>query len=158
MKSGDVIKMGRTQLQDAVPMTLGQEFHGYATNIGEEVLRLENAADLLLEVNLGATAIGTGLNTPDGYPGVASRKLSEVSGYTITEKHVAFDEELPENVFSAKMDGGIVCVDVTLDDDLIAEGYSREVIRIIQEMRKQLDLQVDDSINAVVQYNFIGAG
>ena len=52
------------QLQDAVPMTLGQEFHGYATNIGEEVLRLENAADLLLEVNLGATAIGTGLNTP----------------------------------------------------------------------------------------------
>ena len=79
----DVLKMGRTQLQDAVPMTLGQEFHGYATNIGEEVLRLENAADLLLEVNLGATAIGTGLNTPDGYPEVASRKLSEVSGYTI---------------------------------------------------------------------------
>ena len=75
----------------------------------------------------------------------------EISGYTLTAKHVAFDEELPENVFSAKMDGGTVCVDVTLDDDLTAEGYSREVIRRIQEMRKQLDLQVDDSINAAVQ-------
>jgi aspartate ammonia-lyase len=77
----EVLKMGRTQLQDAVPMSLGQEFSGYATNIGEEVIRLVNAAALLREVNLGATAIGTGLNTPTGYPDVAVRHLSEVSGY-----------------------------------------------------------------------------
>ncbi|MGO1318240.1 MAG: aspartate ammonia-lyase, partial [Cellulomonadaceae bacterium] len=76
----DVLKMGRTQLQDAVPMSLGQEFVGFSVNIAEEVKRLSVAAELLLEVNLGATAIGTGLNTPPGYPKVATRRLAEVSG------------------------------------------------------------------------------
>ncbi len=76
----DLPKMGRTQLQDAVPMSLGQEFAGFSVNVAEEVKRLRNAADLLLEVNLGATAIGTGLNTPPGYPKVAARRLAEVSG------------------------------------------------------------------------------
>lgn len=76
----DVLKMGRTQLQDAVPMSLGQEFAGFAVNIAEEVKRLTIASELLLEVNLGATAIGTGLNTPPGYPQVATRHLAEVSG------------------------------------------------------------------------------
>ena len=75
-----ILKMGRTQLQDAVPMSLGQEFSGYATNVAEEITRLENASALLLETNLGATAIGTGLNTPAGYPTVAAAKLAEVSG------------------------------------------------------------------------------
>ncbi|MEN5073328.1 aspartate ammonia-lyase [Isoptericola cucumis] len=76
----DVVKMGRTQLQDAVPMSLGQEFAGFSVNVAEEVKRLSVAAELLLEVNLGATAIGTGLNTPPGYPKVAARRLAEVSG------------------------------------------------------------------------------
>ncbi|MGO3796958.1 MAG: aspartate ammonia-lyase [Pauljensenia sp.] len=78
-----VLKMGRTQLQDAVPMSLGQEFHGWATNMEEEVNRLHNAQGLLLELNLGATAIGTRLNTPDGYAHVACEKLAEVSGLPI---------------------------------------------------------------------------
>lgn len=77
---GPVLKMGRTQLQDAVPMSLGQEFNGFATNILEEIHRLDVAGDLLLEVNLGATAIGTGLNTPPGYSSVAAHQLSKVSG------------------------------------------------------------------------------
>jgi aspartate ammonia-lyase len=76
----DVLKMGRTQLQDAVPMSLGQEFAGFAVNVHEEITRLTVAAELLLEVNLGATAIGTGLNTPPGYPEAATRRLAEVSG------------------------------------------------------------------------------
>ena len=63
----DVLKMGRTQLQDAVPMTLGQEFGTYAVMLGEDRLRLEEAVTLLHEINLGATAIGTGLNAPPGY-------------------------------------------------------------------------------------------
>ncbi len=62
-----VLKMGRTQMQDAVPMTLGQEFHAYATTIGEDVKRLKEAQSLLLEINMGATAIGTKVNTPEGY-------------------------------------------------------------------------------------------
>ncbi|WP_075888556.1 aspartate ammonia-lyase [Actinomyces provencensis] len=78
-----VLKMGRTQLQDAVPMSLGQEFHGFATNILEEINRLENAQALLLEMNLGATAIGTRLNTPDGYAHTACEMLAEVSGLPV---------------------------------------------------------------------------
>ena len=62
-----VIKMGRTQLQDAVPMTLGQEFDAYAANLSEEIDRLEQNAKLLLEVNMGATAIGTGINADPQY-------------------------------------------------------------------------------------------
>src|SRR5690606_27824046 len=56
----DVLKMGRTQLQDAVPMTLGQEFSAYATMLGEDQERLREAASLIREINLGGTAIGTG--------------------------------------------------------------------------------------------------
>ncbi|MDN5558983.1 MAG: aspartate ammonia-lyase [Ruaniaceae bacterium] len=77
---GAVLKMGRTQLQDAVPMSLGQEFNGFATNILEEIHRLEVASELLLEINLGATAIGTGLNTPPGYPAVAAHQLANICG------------------------------------------------------------------------------
>jgi len=79
----DLPKMGRTQLQDAVPMCLGQEFEGFSVNINEEVKRLRSASDLLLEVNLGATAIGTGLNTPPGYTKAVVRRLSEVTGLPI---------------------------------------------------------------------------
>ncbi|MDD7466077.1 MAG: aspartate ammonia-lyase [Actinomycetaceae bacterium] len=79
----DILKMGRTQLQDAVPMSLGQEFQGFAVNVNEEIARLDTAGDLLLEVNLGATAIGTGLNSPHGYPQVAARWLADVTGFEI---------------------------------------------------------------------------
>ena len=58
--------MGRTQLQDAVPMTLGQEFEAFAATLDEEVSRLNEMASLFLEVNMGATAIGTGINTEPG--------------------------------------------------------------------------------------------
>src|SRR5947209_2156307 len=63
----DVLKMGHTQLQDAVPMTLGQEFSTYAVMLGEDEERLREAARLIQEINLGATAIGTGINTPPEY-------------------------------------------------------------------------------------------
>ncbi|MCU1435098.1 MAG: aspA [Pseudarthrobacter sp.] len=75
-----VVKMGRTQLQDAVPMTLGQEFGTYAITIGEDRLRLAEAELLIHEINLGATAIGTGLNAPAGYAEAACRHLAEVTG------------------------------------------------------------------------------
>lgn len=80
----DVLKMGRTQLQDAVPMTLGQEFHGFAVNLREELRSLAFSSSFLLEVNLGATAIGTGVNTPEGYAAVACRHLAEITDLPIT--------------------------------------------------------------------------
>ena len=76
----DVLKMGRTQLQDAVPMTLGQEFTAFGVTLGEEQRHLDSARDLLLELNLGATAIGTGLNTPPGYSALAVSLLAQVTG------------------------------------------------------------------------------
>ena len=93
----DVLKMGRTQLQDAIPMTLGQEFKVYGLLMREEVRQLSRAAELLLEVNLGATAIGTGLNTPEGYAAHAVSKLAEVSGLPVV---------LAENLIEATSDAG----------------------------------------------------
>jgi len=76
----DVIKVGRTQLMDAVPMTLGSEFRAFAVTVGEDIERLREFANLLREVNLGGTAIGTGINTPEGYSQKVIENLSAVSG------------------------------------------------------------------------------
>lgn len=75
----DVLKIGRTQLQDAVPMTLGQEFSTYAVMLAEDQQRLREAALLIQEINLGATAIGTGINAPAEYAPVACKLLSELT-------------------------------------------------------------------------------
>lgn len=79
-----ILKMGRTQLQDAVPMTLGQEFKAFATTIGEDVHRLREAQQLILEVNMGATAIGTRVNAPDGYAEKCVEYLAKESGIPVT--------------------------------------------------------------------------
>lgn len=100
----DVLKMGRTQLQDAVPMTVGQEFKAFAVLLEEEVRNLKRTAKLLLEVNLDATAIGTGLNTPEGYSELAVKHLAEVTGLPCV---------LSENLIEATSDCGayvMVCV------------------------------------------------
>ncbi|MBC7602403.1 MAG: aspartate ammonia-lyase [Ramlibacter sp.] len=83
----DVLKIGRTQLQDAVPMTLGQEFSTYAVMIEEDELRLREARALIQEVNLGATAIGTGINAPAGYAQMAIGFLAEESGIPVVKAH-----------------------------------------------------------------------
>ncbi|MBP1772959.1 MAG: aspA [Holophagaceae bacterium] len=79
----DVIKMGRTQLQDAVPMTLGQEFEAYAVTTGEDIERLRETARLFLEVNMGGTAIGTGICADPRYPEVVVEELRKVTGLDI---------------------------------------------------------------------------
>jgi aspartate ammonia-lyase len=76
----DVIKVGRTQLMDAVPMRLGSEFRAFAVTINEDVERVRDLSRLLREVNLGGTAIGTGINAPEGFSDKAIGYLSEVSG------------------------------------------------------------------------------
>ena len=76
----DVIKVGRTQLMDAVPMRLGSEFRAFAVTVAEDIERLKEFAGLLREVNLGGTAIGTGINTPEGYSERVIRNLAEISG------------------------------------------------------------------------------
>jgi aspartate ammonia-lyase len=76
----DVIKMGRTQLQEAVPMTLGQEFSTYAVMLEEDEQRLRETSLLLHEINLGATAIGTGITAHPDYAPLVCRKLSDITG------------------------------------------------------------------------------
>ena len=78
-----VIKMGRTQLQDAVPMTLGQEFEAYAVTLDEEIQRLAENANLFLEVNMGGTAIGTGINTKPGYSDKVINHLRKITGLKV---------------------------------------------------------------------------
>ncbi|WP_323844681.1 aspartate ammonia-lyase [Microbulbifer magnicolonia] len=80
-----ILKMGRTQLQDAVPMSLGQEFNAFATTVGEELPRLRDMAALLSEINLGGTAIGTGLNAECEYRYLAVAHLREIAGEPLSE-------------------------------------------------------------------------
>ena len=80
-----VIKMGRTQLQDAVPMSLGEEFGAWAINLLEEIVTLSNARNLILEVNLGATAIGTGVNAPKEYSHLAIKNLANLTNAKFVE-------------------------------------------------------------------------
>jgi aspartate ammonia-lyase len=93
----DVIKMGRTQLQDAVPMTLGQEFIAWSVTVGEDICRVREAQALLREINLGATAIGTGLNAPPGYAELVTIKLGELSGVQVVKS---------QNLVEATQDAG----------------------------------------------------
>jgi aspartate ammonia-lyase len=79
-----VIKIGRTQLQDAVPITLGQEFHAWAVMVREDCQRLADSLELVREINLGGTAVGTGLNTPPHYSKTVLEHLNRISGEQMT--------------------------------------------------------------------------
>jgi aspartate ammonia-lyase len=79
----NVVKMGRTELQDAVPMTVGQEFHAFASSIEAEIAYLREAEKHLYVVNMGATAIGTGLNAPEGYADRTAAHLAKLTGKPI---------------------------------------------------------------------------
>jgi aspartate ammonia-lyase len=92
-----ILKVGRTQLQDAVPMTLGQEFSTFAVMLGEDQQRLQEAGALIEEINLGATAIGTGINTHPAYAPIACRHLVDLSGVKV---------KTAENLVEATQDCG----------------------------------------------------
>lgn len=94
---GDILKMGRTQMQDAVPMTLGQEFVAFAADLSVENSRLDDACQQLCEVNLGGTAIGTGINAPSGYARLAVNELADISGLQV---------KLAPNLIAASADMG----------------------------------------------------
>lgn len=80
----DMLKLGRTQLQDAVPMTLGQEFGAFAVTVIEDADRLGEAMALIAEINLGGTAIGTGLNTHPEYAALVCERLREITGLPLS--------------------------------------------------------------------------
>ncbi len=92
-----ILKMGRTQLQDAVPMTLGQSFDSFAATLDEEIKRLDQNADLFLEVNMGGTAIGTGINADPQYGEKVVKHLCDITGFAI---------KLAPNLVEATQDTG----------------------------------------------------
>jgi aspartate ammonia-lyase len=94
----DVLKVGRTELRDAVPITLGQEFGAYATTLNEDIDRLGETCNLLREVNLGGTAIGTGINADPRYPKKVCGKLREITG---------LDLIISPNLIEATQDTGV---------------------------------------------------
>jgi aspartate ammonia-lyase len=79
----EIVKMGRTEMQDAVPMTVGQEFHAFAASLEDEIKLLRDAEKYLYAVNMGATAIGTGINVPKGYPEKCAFHLAKLTGKPI---------------------------------------------------------------------------
>jgi aspartate ammonia-lyase len=93
----DIRKLGRTQLQDAVPMTLGQEFHAFATALFEDVGRLGQMSQMFLKINLGGTAIGTSINADADYRSMIVPTLAQLSGYKLT---------IAENLLEASWDTG----------------------------------------------------
>lgn len=93
----DVLKMGRTQLQDAVPMTLGQEFEAWSVMVEEDIQRVVEVQVLIREINMGATAIGTGLNAHPQYAPLVTEKLRQVSGVPV---------QLSHNLVEATQDAG----------------------------------------------------
>src|SRR5437867_4200693 len=99
----DVVKAGRTHLQDAVPITLGQEFSGYASMITHGIRRAERARDALLELPLGGTAVGTGLNARPQYAELAIKEINELT---------ALNFRRAENTFEA-MQGKDACVEAS---------------------------------------------
>lgn len=92
-----ILKMGRTQMQDAVPMTLGQEFHAFASDLRGETARIKRSCNQLCEVNLGGTAIGTGINTPNGYAQLAVSELAKITDLPV---------KLAEDLIAASSDMG----------------------------------------------------
>lgn len=111
----DVIKMGRTQLQDAVPMTLGQTFHGFASVLQGEVENLDHAASEFLSINMGATAIGTGICAEPGYAERCTAAIREITGWDVKQA---------EDLVGATSD--TVCM----------VGYSSAMKRIASKMNK----------------------
>ncbi|MFL6301129.1 MAG: lyase family protein, partial [Terriglobales bacterium] len=79
----EIVKMGRTELQDAVPMTVGQEFHAFASSLDDEIAGLKDAEKSLYAINMGATAIGTGINVPKGYAEKCAAHLAKITGKPI---------------------------------------------------------------------------
>ena len=96
-------KMGRTELQDAVPMTLGQEFHAFADALDSEVTLLRQAETALYTINMGATAIGSQINVPKGYPKLVADELARMLHKPIVPAQDLFERRLPALSIQARI-------------------------------------------------------
>ncbi|GAA4522740.1 MULTISPECIES: class II fumarate hydratase [Nonomuraea] len=114
LQFGDVVKAGRTHLMDATPVTLGQEFGGYATQIEHGVVRVRRALGHVLELPLGGTAVGTGINTPPGFAEKAIAKLREATGIDFREAADRFEAQSTQDSI-VELSGQLKVVAVSLN-------------------------------------------
>ncbi|MDX2158155.1 MAG: class II fumarate hydratase [Hyphomicrobiaceae bacterium] len=105
----DIIKIGRTHTQDATPVTLGQEFSGYATQIGNGILRIESTLPMLMELAQGGTAVGTGLASPVGFAEKVAERIAAITGLPFTSAPNKF-EALAAHDAMEKTHGAIATV------------------------------------------------
>lgn len=87
----DIVKIGRTHLMDATPLTLGQEFSGYTSQLTHGIKAIKNTLDHLSELALGGTAVGTGINTPKGYAELVAKNIAKLSGYPFVSAENKFE-------------------------------------------------------------------
>lgn len=122
----DILKMGRTEMQDAVPMTVGQEFHALAAALQSEVAIIRSYERPLLGLNMGGTAIGTGLNAPAGYAQAVTRHLAELTGkaFTVAEDMIAatWDQQAFLSASSANRSLAVKLSKVASDLILLSSG------------------------------------
>lgn len=109
----DIIKIGRTHTQDAVPLTLGQEFSGYATQVANGIKRIQSSLPRLYELALGGTAVGTGLNAPKGFAEKSAKKIAELTGLPFVTAPNKF-EALAAHDSIVEVSGAINTVAVSL--------------------------------------------
>ena len=109
----NIVKIGRTHFMDATPLTLGNEFSGYETQLRNGIKNLKEALPHLSELALGGTAVGTGLNTPKGYSKLVAKKISEITGYKFSSANNKF-EALAANDAMVKSSGALKSVAVSL--------------------------------------------
>jgi len=95
----DILKSGRTHLQDATPIRLGQEFSGYAAQVGKGIERIEAALPDLLELALGGTAVGTGINAPEGFAAGTIEIMGRRSGYAFREAENHFEAQAAKDAY-----------------------------------------------------------
>lgn len=95
----EVVKIGRTHLMDATPLTLGQEFSGYVSQLDHGLKALKNTLDHMSELALGGTAVGTGINTPEGYSELVAQKISEFTGYPFKSAENKFEALAAHDAF-----------------------------------------------------------
>jgi fumarate hydratase class II len=109
----NIVKIGRTHFMDAIPLTLGMEFSGYASQLEHGITTLKESFNHLSELALGGTAVGTGLNTPKGYSKLVAKKISEITGYKFKTANNKF-EALAANDAMVKASGALKALAVSL--------------------------------------------
>lgn len=150
----DILKMGRTHLQDAVPITLGQEMGSYASSVRRGIKRIQAALDSVHSVNMGGTAVGTGLNAEQAYLDIIADKLSEVTG----EKWVEADNIIDatnntdgfSDVSSAMKTTALVLIKMANDFRLMASGPRDGLYELKLPMRQPGSSIMPGKVNPVI--------